>query len=67
MPMILATSAVHSWLTRKGPAHLLFAERAFGGMRIDPHYFAVLIGCGATTVNPIWRRTPSPNGSGRAC
>ena len=50
MPMILATSAVHSWLTRKG-------LRTFCSMNvrsaecIDPHYFAVLIGCGATTVN----------------
>ncbi|HHX88310.1 MAG TPA: glutamate synthase large subunit, partial [Paracoccus sp.] len=51
MPMILATSAVHSWLTRKG-------LRTFTSLNIraaeciDPHYFAVLIGCGATTVNP---------------
>ncbi len=50
MPMILATSAVHSWLTRKG-------LRTFCSLNIrsaecvDPHYFAVLIGCGATTVN----------------
>ncbi len=50
MPMILATSAVHSWLTRKG-------LRTFTSLNlrsaecIDPHYFAVLIGCGATTVN----------------
>jgi glutamate synthase (NADPH) large chain len=50
MPMILATSAVHSWLTRKG-------LRTFCSMNvqsaecIDPHYFAVLIGAGATTVN----------------
>ncbi|PRY91660.1 glutamate synthase large subunit [Donghicola tyrosinivorans] len=51
MPMILATSAVHSHLTRKG-------LRTFCSLNIrsaecvDPHYFAVLIGCGATTVNP---------------
>ncbi|MEL6584840.1 MAG: glutamate synthase large subunit [Pseudomonadota bacterium] len=50
MPMILATSAVHSWLTRKG-------LRTFSSINvrsaecIDPHYFAVLIGSGATTVN----------------
>ncbi len=50
MPMILATSAVHSGLTKKG-------LRTFCSMNvrsaecIDPHYFAVLIGCGATTVN----------------
>ena len=50
MPMILATSAVHSWLVRKG-------LRTFTSLNIrsaeciDPHYFAVLIGSGATTVN----------------
>ena len=50
MPMILATSAVHSWLTRKG-------LRTFTSLNVrsaecmDAHYFAVLIGCGATTVN----------------
>ena len=32
MPMILATSAVHSWLTPSGAAHLYVAERAGGGM-----------------------------------
>ncbi|MEM9794123.1 MAG: glutamate synthase large subunit, partial [Pseudomonadota bacterium] len=50
LPMILATSAVHSWLTRKG-------LRTFCSLNVrsaecmDPHYFAVLIGVGATTVN----------------
>ncbi len=50
MPMILATSAVHSWLTRKG-------LRTFCSLCVrsaecfDPHYFAVLIGAGATVVN----------------
>ncbi|MEP2641008.1 glutamate synthase large subunit [Roseobacter sp.] len=50
MPMILATSAVHSHLVRKG-------LRTFTSMNVrsaecvDPHYFAVLIGSGATTVN----------------
>jgi glutamate synthase (NADPH/NADH) large chain len=50
IPMILATSAVHSWLTRHG-------LRTFTSINvrtaecIDPHYFAVLIGCGATVVN----------------
>jgi glutamate synthase (NADPH/NADH) large chain len=50
MPMILATSAVHSWLTRNG-------LRTFCSLNVrsaecmDPHYFAVLIGSGATTVN----------------
>ena len=50
LPMILATSAVHSWLVQKG-------LRTFTSLNIrsaeciDPHYFAVLIGAGATTVN----------------
>jgi len=50
MPMILATSAVHSHLIRKG-------LRTFCSLNVrsaecmDPHYFAVLIGCGATVVN----------------
>ncbi|MDA5095067.1 glutamate synthase large subunit [Aliiroseovarius sp. KMU-50] len=50
MPMILATSAIHSWLVRKG-------LRTFTSLNVrsaeclDPHYFAVLVGSGATTVN----------------
>ena len=51
MPMILATSAVHSWLTRKG-LRTFCSLNVRAGEVIDPHYFAVLIGCGATTVNP---------------
>jgi len=50
MPMILATSAVHSWLTRKG-LRTFCSVNARSAECIDPHYFAVLIGCGATTVN----------------
>ncbi|RID90050.1 glutamate synthase large subunit [Gemmobacter lutimaris] len=51
MPMILATSAVHSWLTRKG-LRTFTSLNVRAAECIDPHYFAVLIGCGATTVNP---------------
>ncbi|AUH65730.1 glutamate synthase large subunit [Paracoccus zhejiangensis] len=51
MPMILATSAVHSWLTRKG-LRTFCSINVRSAECIDPHYFAVLVGCGATTVNP---------------
>ncbi|OUD09622.1 glutamate synthase large subunit [Marivivens niveibacter] len=50
MPIILATSAVHSWLTRKG-LRTFCSINVRSAECIDPHYFAVLIGCGATTVN----------------
>ena len=50
MPMILATSAVHSHLTRKG-LRTFTSLNVRSAECIDPHYFAVLIGCGATTVN----------------
>ncbi|HMO06409.1 MAG TPA: glutamate synthase large subunit [Paracoccaceae bacterium] len=50
MPMILATSAVHSWLTRKG-LRTFCSVNVRSAECIDPHYFAVLIGGGATTVN----------------
>ncbi len=51
MPMILATSAVHSWLTRKGGLRTFTSLNVRSAECIDPHYFAVLVGCGATTVN----------------
>ncbi len=50
MPMILATSAVHSWLTRKG-LRTFTSVNVRSAECIDPHYFAVLISSGATTVN----------------
>ncbi len=50
MPMILATSAVHSWLTKKG-LRTFTSVNVRSAECIDAHYFAVLIGCGATTVN----------------
>ncbi len=50
MPMILATSAVHSWLTQKG-LRTFCSLNVQSAECIDPHYFAVLIGSGATTVN----------------
>ena len=50
MPMILATSAVHSWLTAKG-LRTFCSINVRSAECIDPHYFAVLVGAGATTVN----------------
>jgi glutamate synthase (NADPH/NADH) large chain len=50
MPMILATSAVHSHLTRKG-LRTFCSLNVQSAECIDPHYFAVLIGSGATIVN----------------
>ncbi|WP_299281650.1 glutamate synthase large subunit [uncultured Tateyamaria sp.] len=50
MPMILATSAVHGHLTRKG-LRTFCSLNVRSAECIDPHYFAVLIGCGATVVN----------------
>ncbi len=50
MPMILATSAVHSGLTAKG-LRTFCSLNVRSAECIDPHYFAVLVGCGATTVN----------------
>ncbi|MBL4766920.1 MAG: glutamate synthase large subunit [Rhodobacteraceae bacterium] len=49
-PMILATSAVHSHLTRNG-LRTFCSLNVRSAECIDPHYFAVLIGCGATVVN----------------
>jgi glutamate synthase (NADPH/NADH) large chain len=50
-PMILVVSAVHSHLVAKGlRTYCSLTVRA--AECLDPHYAAVLIGCGATTVNP---------------
>ncbi|MCK8484529.1 glutamate synthase large subunit [Aliiroseovarius sp. S2029] len=50
MPMILATSAIHSWLVKKG-LRTFCSVNVRSAECLDPHYFAVLVGCGATTVN----------------
>jgi glutamate synthase (NADPH/NADH) large chain len=51
MPMILATRPCIRWLTRKG-LRTFCSINVRSAECIDPHYFAVLIGSGATTVNP---------------
>ncbi len=51
IPMILAVSALHAHLTRKGTrkrASILVSSAEC----MDTHHFAVLIGVGATAVNP---------------
>ena len=50
VPMILATSAIHSWLTKQG-LRTFCSLNVQSAECIDSHYFAVLIGSGATTVN----------------
>ncbi|HUF56551.1 MAG TPA: glutamate synthase large subunit [Thermohalobaculum sp.] len=50
MPMILAVSAVHGWLTDRG-LRTFCSLNVRSAECLDAHYFAVLIGCGATTVN----------------
>ncbi len=50
IPAILATSAVHGWLVRQG-LRTFCSIGVRSAECVDPHHFAVLIGCGATTVN----------------
>jgi len=50
MPMILATGAVHTHLMRQ-KLRTFTSLNVRSGECLDTHYFAVLIGVGATTVN----------------
>ncbi len=50
VPMILAVSAVNSRLTQQG-LRTFVSLNVRASECVDPHYFAVLVGCGATTVN----------------
>ena len=50
MPMILATGAVHSHLVQQN-LRTFTSINVRSGECLDVHYFAVLIGVGATTVN----------------
>jgi len=50
LPMILATGGVHSWLVQKGlRSYISIIVRS--AECLDTHYFAVLVGVGATAVN----------------
>ena len=51
MPMILAAAAVHTHLVQKG-LRPFTSLNIRAGECLDTHYHAVLIGVGATTVNP---------------
>lgn len=51
MPMILATAAAHSHLTRSG-LRTFCSISVRSAECVDPHGFAVLVGAGATVVNP---------------
>ncbi len=50
IPMILATAGVHTHLVRKG-LRTFASINVRASEALDTHYFAVLIGVGATTVN----------------
>jgi glutamate synthase (NADPH) large chain len=50
MPMIIATAAVHSHLVRRG-LRTYTSINVRAAECFDTHYFAVLLGVGATTVN----------------
>jgi glutamate synthase (NADPH) large chain len=50
IPMILATAAVHSHLVRTN-LRTFTSLNVRSGECLETHYFAVLIGCGASTVN----------------
>ncbi len=50
IPMILATAAVHSHLVAQG-LRTFCSITVRSAECVDTHYFAVLIGCGATCVN----------------
>ncbi|MEQ8748722.1 MAG: glutamate synthase large subunit, partial [Amphiplicatus sp.] len=51
VPMILAAGGVHAHLTKAG-LRTFCSITVRSGECIDPHYMAVLVGVGATTVNP---------------
>src|SRR6056300_1238371 len=51
IPMILAVGAVHSHLVRQQLRTFASVNVATGEC-LDVHHFAVLVGVGATTVNP---------------
>lgn len=50
IPMILATAGIHTHLVKKG-LRTFTSLNVAAGECLDTHYFAVLLGAGATTVN----------------
>ncbi len=50
VPMILATGGLHTYLVNEG-LRTFTSLNVRSGECLDPHYFAVLLGAGATTVN----------------
>jgi glutamate synthase (NADPH/NADH) large chain len=63
-PMILVVGGVHAHLAAKGlRTYCSLSVRA--AECLDPHYAAVLIGCGATTVNPYLALDTAADRAGR--
>ena len=56
LPMILATGGVHSHLVKRG-LRTFCSINVRAAECLDPHYFAVLIGVGATTINAYLAET----------
>jgi glutamate synthase (NADPH/NADH) large chain len=66
IPMILAVGAVHSNLVRNS-LRTFTSLNVRCGKAMDTHYFAVLIGVGATTVNAYLTRRRSTSAIARVC
>src|SRR3546814_16707273 len=71
LPMILASGAVHSHLVRQ-QLRTFTSVNVRCGECLDVHYFAVLIGVGAPTINPYLAQEAIADSSearrvGKAC
>ena len=65
IPMILATGAVHSHLVRQ-QLRTFTSLNLRAGECLDVHYCAVLIGVGATTINPYLAQETIADRHGRS-